>query len=139
MIYITFINPMTKKEISTQVVRCLTIGRSFNADVQIKGDSYVSNLHTLIVPRRDGRLEVRDMASRYGTFVIQRGEKRRLLTGKIDTGEGAEKGRAILADGESFFVSKHEIKVHYEEVLGQPTMGQDYTEEEEEKTDKMEL
>ncbi len=117
MLYITFIDPITKKERATQIVRPLVIGRSKDADVNIE-DSAVSRLHAMVAQRRDGRIDIRDLASSTGTYVIRRGQKTRLLAEPNDS----EKGRAILIDNEVFFIGPVEFKVRYEEVIDEPTM-----------------
>ena len=134
MIYLVFKNTNTGKvSRSAQVVRSLVIGRSPLADIQLTTDDKgISRLHTLVIPRPDGRLDIRDLSSVSGTFVEERGDKRMLIPAKVHG--GAEKGRAILTDGEKFFVGKYQVELHYEELLGEPTYHPDYLEDEEEIT-----
>lgn len=139
MIYLTFTNTETDKvRRSVQVVRGLTVGRSSGADIRLEDDETLSRLHALVVPKRDGRLELRDLSSTAGTFIKERGEVRRLMP---EAGEGgAEKGRAILAVGEEFFMGRYKVKICFEDVLGEPTLHPPLIEEEEitglEKADK---
>lgn len=131
MLYITFIDPNTKKERATQIVRQLVIGRSKNADVNIE-DTTVSRIHALVAPRLDGRLDIRDLASSSGTYVTRLGQKMRLFAEPNDP----EKGRAVLFDGEAFFIGRVEFKVHYKELPDEPTMHPSYSiEVDEEVTD----
>ncbi|MBI2091662.1 MAG: FHA domain-containing protein [Deltaproteobacteria bacterium] len=125
MLYVTFIDPKDKKERTTQIVRPLVIGRSKGADVNVEGDSTVSRLHALIAPRLDGRLDIRDLASSAGTHIMRLGQKMRLLPEP----NNAEKGRAVLFDGELFLIGRVEFKVHYKELIGEPTLPHDYAEE----------
>lgn len=133
MIYL-FINNAddSKPKRSTQVVRPLVIGREPAADIPLTGDKTISRLHALVVPRSDGRLEIRDLSSASGTFVESRGSKRKLLH---EPGcKGAEKGRAVLSDGEKFYIGKYAIELHYEELLGEPTVHPEAFEEDKEIT-----
>lgn len=121
MIYLRLKNGKTHFEgKSTQVVRALTIGRPPIADIALVDDKNISRLHALVVPRPDGRLEIRDLSSAAGTFVVERGQKRRLspASGK----EGFKYGRATLSVGESFYIGDYKIDIEYEEVLGEPTL-----------------
>lgn len=127
MLYITFIDPKTKKERAVQIVRPLVIGRSKDADINIE-DSTVSRLHAMVAQRLDGRIDVRDLASSTGTYVMRLGQKMRLLAEP----NNAEKGRAILIDGEVFFIGNIEFKVHYKELPDEPTMHPSYSMEIEE-------
>jgi len=130
MIYLIFKNIETGKiSRSSQVVRTLVIGRSPLADIQLSDDKDISRLHTLIVPRADGRIEIRDLSSRTGTFIEERGEKRLLIQEKGHG--GAAKGRAILTDSEKFYLGKYIVELQYEELLGEPTIHPDLIEEEE--------
>ncbi len=124
MIYLSYTDPSTKKEVTTQVVRPLVLGRDNDSDIVIHGDTSISRIHTLAVPRRDGRIEVRDLASSGGTYVTRRGQKMRLMAGEGK--DGIEKGRAILFEGEAFFVGTLEVKVHYKELADEPTIDQNY-------------
>ncbi len=133
MLYLTFIDPQTKKERAIQIVRPLVIGRSKDADVNIE-DSAVSRLHALVAQRFDGRIDVRDLASSTGTYVMRLGQKMRLLAEP----NNAEKGRAILTDSETFFIGLVEFKVHYKELSDEPTMHPSFSmeiEKEEEVTE----
>lgn len=131
MIYLKFIHIKTKEERkSVHVERPLIIGRGALADIQLDDDEDISRLHTLVVPRPDSRLEIRDLSSKWGTIVLQDGKQKRLIPQVID--DGYEKGRATLNVGDKFFVCGYQIEVCFEEVIGEPTMG--FEEEEEEIT-----
>lgn len=138
MIYLIFKNTETNEEKrSVQVVRNLIIGRSPVADIQLSDDRKISRLHTLVMPRPDGRLDIRDLSSSTGTLVESLGSKKRLLPepGK----KGAEKGRAVLATGEKFFIGDYTVELRYEEILGEPTYHPDYIKAEDEITEVTDL
>jgi len=134
MIYLVFSNTKTQETTrSIQVVRAITIGRSALADIQLPEGEGLSRVHTLIVPRVDGRIDIRDLSSRTGTFLDPPIKDRRRLLPNV-TMHGVDRGRAILTAGEKFYIGKYIVEVCYEELLGEPTIHPDLLEEEEEIT-----
>ena len=120
MIYLILKHSKTGKEKrSVPLSKCLTIGRGAMADIQLEDDETVSRLHALVVPRPDGRIELRDLSSTTGTIIMERGKNRRLMA-EPGTG-GAEKGRATLTVGEKFLVGRYCIEISSEDVLGEPS------------------
>jgi len=121
MIFLKIVNEKTKEEMkSVHVDRSMVIGRGILADINLEKDKYLSRIHTLVIPRPDKKLEIRDLCSRTGTQVLQKGKSRRLFPEIIS--DGFKKGRAVLSIGESFFVGEYSIEVCYEEIIGEPTL-----------------
>jgi pSer/pThr/pTyr-binding forkhead associated (FHA) protein len=126
MIKISFFNPRTKQKYISQVVRPIVIGRSVDCDIQITWENTVSLYHTVVIPRKDGRIEVRDLASSAGTYVSLFGQKKRLLA--VDSPDGHKAGRATIYEGDSFYLGLVKIEVEREDVPGDLTIdGEDIT------------
>lgn len=102
------------------------------ADIKLEG-SDISRLHALVVPRPDARLELRDRCSQTGTFVTERGGRIRLVP-QMERRKVAG-GGATLAVGEKFYIGKYRVEVCCEEVLGEPTICEDFIEREDETTE----
>lgn len=122
MIKLDFLNLDIHMHMQAQVVRAVTIGRGKLCDVVLPADNAVSRLHTLVVPRPDGRIELRDLCSSSGTYIHQRGERVRL-------------GRATLASGDRFEIGGYVVEVLFDEIPGESTLKpQPYEEDEDEIT-----
>ena len=129
MLYLKFIHTVTKKEKKTvHIEKSLIIGRGVLADISLDDDESISRLHTLVVLRPDYRVEIRDLSSKEGTFVVQSGKQKQIVPGPI--GIGYIEGRATLAIGDKFFVGNYEVDICHEEIIGEPTIGIDDDEEE---------
>lgn len=129
MIKISYINPKTKQKLVSQVVRPVTIGRSSDCDIQITWEPSVSRYHVVVLPRMDGRIEVRDLASSAGTFVVKFGQRQRLLAVAGD--KGFEAGRATLFEGDTFYAGLVKFDVEHENLPGEETIDWSITEPEE--------
>ena len=117
-LYLKCINLVNKTEKRTkQINGGLVIGRGSAADIILNDDENISRLHPFVFPRQDNRLELRDLSSTSGTFVINKGNSNKLMP---EQGKGGfAKGRAILIVGEKFTVGKYRIEVCSEDVLGE--------------------
>jgi len=126
MFYLKFVNMAKKKEMrSGQITRAFTIGRGPSADISFEEDTGISRLHTLVIPRPDNRVELRDLCSATGTFISVKGEKIRVVPGG---GKVADKGRAILNVGDIFYIGSYKIELCHEEVMSELSWRQKFHE-----------